>query len=235
MTQPVPTDFPDYARQYATANKVYNVEVATAVNGSVTRGPYFVGDVSYVAHRLQTTGVNASVAIDYYGSASLTQFIAQQTISAAPTALFGQSLPVLGPWMFITLTGFGAASVNYFVFSSAGPVLNMNTGETANILVNADVAAIGAGATVNLPCGQVWPGEAVWNIWSNSTNWSARVQALTAAGAVVLVDYTDFTYVRPPRTVFLPYCPCRVQITNFDGVGRNYSVALSARPLVPGG
>jgi hypothetical protein len=236
MTAPVVHGFPDWGRYAAHATKIYTQQNGTTINGSTTYGPFFVGDQTHLAVVLNSSTDNLTLSLAYYIDEGGSALLGVQILGVAVDVGYAQSVPVLGPWVQVTVNPVTTpADIVLWLYGVAGNILQLLPDETSNLLVSQDVANIGAGATINTNSARVWPGEAFWQVFCNAASWAARVQSITAAGTINLVDYQDSNYVRTARQIFLPSCPTRLQLVNFDGAIRQYAWSLVARPLVPGG
>jgi hypothetical protein len=235
MTAPIPTDFPDEGREQPSANKIFVQQAALLLTGTINLGPFFVGDQSHLVVYFDTITNNATLGLDYYSDASLGQFIGQQTLSVAPGAGFGQSLPVVGPFVYLTLSPVPAnATVNLFIYSAAGPLMNVRQGEIANILAS-QIGYVGAPGTTFVNTSQVWPGEAHFTTSLPGTLSEIRLEAVQANGTITMIDTTVGANLQRANTVFLPRCPTRLRIVNTAGASQSYTFALCARPNHPGG
>jgi hypothetical protein len=236
MTAPVPTDFPDYGRYLAQANKIYTIQVGIVINAITTFGPFFVGDQTNIVYRLSTATGKLSLFVEYYDSASMTTLIGRHVIDVDITGGFRQSLPVLGPFMRLLLSPVATPhTLTLLVWSVAGPVMPFFDTSTDGILIARDPINIaGGGGVQDVFANQVWVGQAYWSVFSASTTWNARLQSVNAASTTGLIDYIDKTDPHAMRPVFLPACITRMHIQNFQAGAADFIISLVGRMFIPG-
>lgn len=236
MTAPVEHGYPDYGRYSARADVVLVKETGTVSNVITTRGPFFVGGNTHLAFEMFVSSGSVDVTFVYYQDQARTIELSQTNMSIQSANYCSMTVPVRGPWLYLIL----APSITPFLFNlalwtAAGPSIGHPNVAGASILLSLDGVNIAAAATRTDDLEYVWPGEASWSAdMPTATTFDIRLQAISASGAVTLLDHINQTTPQGRHTVFLPPMSLRVASHNADAGPRPIYATLLARPFDPG-
>jgi len=230
MTTPITHGYPDWGRFSAQADVVYNVENGTVAANPVTRGAYFVGNVPAVGFFFSVTAGAATVLVEWYDSAALTNLLATETYEF-PNGTFTQTtLATLGPYLFLSILD-GGAGVTFNCRLWAAPVgRSWASGAGGSVLISVTNTAIAAGVTATNNASEIYVGPAYWTGWQGLANFVVFLEALDITGAVTTLDRWQSAGLDFWRPVYLPPGRVRIRHVNQSGANTVYSSVLLKDP-----
>lgn len=234
MTAPIGTGYPDWQRVQSRAAKLFVNNQNVGISGVVTVGPFFVGDIPYLATIFDVSLNPATFSAEYYLEEGLTTFLGDQTIDVPAQGGVDISLPVQGPWVLFRITPVGGVGYDLVVYEVAGPLANLRGSGQNNILCSL-AQNVNAGATATVDTGRIWPGEAHWFVETALGTWTAGLTSISAAGTSIIIDNArGLTAGDKQRQIFLPATMIRLSFTNQTAGAGTVRAALVARPIEPG-
>lgn len=231
MTQPIPHGYPDYGRFAASADKtLLDLNVAD-IDAQTNYGTVFVGDVPWLGVFFLSNGGTFTVQLRYGTAADGTGILTVQTFVVESAGIALLSFPVGGPFLTLRVTPLAInASFNAQVYTQHSPSPTDNGDTTPNVAVSAVAQAVGAGATVVLAASRVFPGPAVWSVFTTLATWEAHIRSHTAAGTQTRLDTVNQATPNPSRALYLPNEFVRVSFTNNTGAANTFNTTVTVSP-----
>lgn len=236
MTQPVSHGYPDFGRYVATADKeLLNLNVAD-IDAQTNYGPVFVGDVPWLGIFFLSSGGAFTVQMRYGTQPNGTGILTTQSFTVESAGIALLSFPVGGPYLTLRVTPQAINGVfNAQVYTQHSPAPTDNSDTSSNIVLSSVATAVGAGATVTVTASRVFPGPAVWNVFTTLATWEAHVRSHTAGGSQTRLDTVNQAVAQPSRMLYLPYEFVRVAFTNNTGAAGTFNTTIVTSPSWPMG
>jgi hypothetical protein len=203
--------------------------VNTGVN--VTKGPFFVGNTPALGVDFSTVGNPAVFDLTWWDSPTFNTLIAEEIYEFQTGCFMRQTIPILGPWVALTISPTGGA-ITYTLTMWAAPtrrgIVRRISGTT---LISAINAPIGIGVTATNNASEVYVGPAYWSGWQGVANFVAFLEAEDDVGGIQILDRWQGGTVDFSRQVYLPPARCRIRHVNQSGGATSYSSVLLRDPL----
>lgn len=232
MTQPVVHGYPDFGRFQARATKVYLDTSGNYAGSDITFGPFFVGDIEYLAHAFSSVTVNSSLFLEYYADDALSTFLGDHWVSCRAGVRSDMSLPVLGPWLSVRLHAFASpGSWTLALYEATGRLLSTYWSNSSTALINTIGVNIAAGGNTVIWAPVIRAGRAVWRINPGATAWVADLIALEGSGTITIIDRITQLEGTTQQSAYLPAQTAGIRVFNNDAAAKTFNVFLNA-PII---
>jgi hypothetical protein len=234
MTSPGPQGFPDYGRLFTQANVLYDSEINKSISAQTHIGPFFVGNVEHVGLTLFAYNHGARFTFSYFADAALAVGLQVETIDLRPGTSFEETIPVLGPWLQVTvdLTAY-PDHVDFQLWHAAGPFLMQGGDPFGTVLISVDGVNVGANSAATDVATRAHMGWAQWSATMDAAAaWNHKLQVISFSGQTTTLEYTSTDTGRRSGLIFLPAGVAQIVSSNADAVPRARHVFLHALPGV---
>jgi len=235
MTTPEPHGYPDWGRFIAQGDKLYIGESVVGGGISATRGPHFVGDVPALYMRFVNATNPVKIEMQFQDTDPPSIFHPGHTFELPAPGEVQIVVPVMGPWVLITLTfSAGAVTWSLTLASASAKGTGLGGNITDNILFSQVGTAVGAGATVTIDTSFIRPGPALLNIDTSLATWLATLSARSYLAVLTRLDTITHLHSLEPRHEYLTPSQIRFTFQNTTGAPGAFTAALTSRPFFPG-
>lgn len=229
MTAPITHGYPDWGRFAAQSTVIYNRESATVTNGTVVRGPFFVGDVEALGLSFFSGNNEGMVFLVWSADEAGAEVMAIEEYHITDLGNVNIGIPVAGPWVEAQVVIGAAGTLTFDLILWAMPKRRTFPDAPGNnILISSVNTAIAAGATATNNATRTWPGPAYWSGWQGVSNFVVFLEALDANGNVYTLDRWQGAGQDFRTLIFLPALPCRIRHVNQTGGANVYTSQLIA-------
>lgn len=218
MTVQTAHGYSDWGRFQAQADIEYYDDAPVNVDAVTNYGPFFVGDVPFIALRFDPLILSHKAELRFFSEVGAVNFFGSYEWHVRNGANVHQSVAVLGSWVQLRVTPSAAGSsfqARIVSAPTAGRIPGLGVNATALIQVSASAIAIGA--TNQAVAGNVWPGEAVWSVRTSLATFEAYLEVDDYLNVSTIIDAFTETAVDRSRTVYLPAGRMRIRIVNTSG------------------
>lgn len=234
MTSLVEVGYPDWARRSARSDELL-------FTGSF--GPGAGIDVTDIVSVAGTAALGVSIygsagnlvySFAWYLDSAGTVFLTSQNLNVMANGEFNGSIPCLGPYVRVAVTGILGTEQHLFSMWTAWQPGPHSRGYDRIKLIEMDNVAVGAGATFNRNASIVWPGTAILNIHTALATWAVVVSARLSDGTTpILGRWGSAGGLSQNHEIAVPMEAIRVSATNNTGAAGNISVFITAASFGP--
>lgn len=229
MTAPVAHGYPDWARYSARADKVLADFSDPDIDALEVLGPFFVGDSPCLAVFFTAVTNGFRLAFNFYSDEAGTSYVTSHIFSIAALGRIEQTIPVLGPWMTVTVDPSAVNSSYMTVIATAfTPALQDAGSGSDNILYSVFATNFAVGTTiVNLT--DVRPGPSNLYVILPPVLSDVRLYSRNYLGLLVFLTNVVGNGNTAERRIYLPNTTLQLQIINAGGAPAAFTTVLSGQ------
>jgi hypothetical protein len=235
VTAPTPVGTPDWIRTFATSRTILTRQIAASVSVNTTFPVFAFANMDTIGISFQGIINPGQLILQWFQDAAMTQSLVVDEIEVLQGQTFDQTIPVKGPFAALTISPQGGTPFIYtlIIWEAPSPAITQPF-PNANVIMSSSATSVGAGATVTVRPVVVMAGPATFLAYSdNAAAWNTELLFERAGGATGLMIHLNQAVPIKVHATYLPTCPARIDLRNFDGAARNFIYALVAKPLYP--
>lgn len=230
----VPVGYPDFSRRSARSDQLlFDGFIGPAAPVSVTPLVSVAGTASLGVSAFGTAG-NLVYSFAWFLDAAGLTFLASQNMHVMANGSFDGSIPCLGPYVRVAVTGvFGTEQHQFKLWTAWQPGPHSRDLDRIQ-LIAIDNVAVGAGAATTRNAAIVWPGTAVLNIRTALATFTVDMTARLADGTTpILGRWNNAGGLSQNHTIAVPMDAIRVTATNTTAAAGTISVFVTAAAFGP--
>lgn len=230
----VEVGYPDYSRRAARSDQLlFSGFIGPGAAVSVTPILTVAGTAALGVSAFGSNG-NLVYSFAWFLDEAGTIFLTSQNMHIMANGEFNGSIPCLGPYVRVAVTGIVGTEQHLFSMWTAwqpGP----HSRDLDRIqLVAMDNVAVGAGAVFNRNASIVWPGTAILNIRTALATFTVDITARLSDGTTpILGRWNNSGGLSQNHEIAVPMDAIRVSATNTTGAAGNISVFVTAASFGP--
>jgi hypothetical protein len=232
VTAPVPHGYPDWGRQTPGSDVLLDQMIAVDIGTGVVRGPFFVGANQYVGIFVQGTVAGTQVFFNFFNDQAQNIALGRYSLDIANGGSASLTVPVRGPWLYVSYISAGAHStIDSVLWTAAIDAKDLQNGSQSVCLYSLDAVSIGASTTRTDDLLDCWPGWGYLQGFCNAASYSIRLYSRDFTGTLQLLDNNNAVLNKFGALIPLPPTPLRVVSVNGDAAARTLTVSLTVMPF----
>lgn len=232
MTNPIPHGYPDWGRQSAASDLVVTEEANTILAAQATRGPFFVGNMSYLEIVAETGFQDIRITVQWAKDSTFATLVGTQILGVPNFGSVDQAIPVRGPYVKFIIDALAYPNtITFKIYQQQQVFAQTNAASGSNVLLEHFNVLIGAGGNIIYLPGQVRGGWAFWRAdLLLATNFVVYLYTVSFAGVRTMIDYRNTTNRGSGSVLFIPPTELQMHIFNLDVAGRDFLSTLTYHP-----
>lgn len=226
--------YPDWQRVQTRVGAAISYSGSVNGNNQFSTGVVPVANYESVLLLVRPTGTDRwSMTVEYYQNADGSNpTVINQGIIGNGDGDLVVSLPVLGPYMSVTIGPGALGNGSSYLFALVPSTNPPGAGNLSTLqLINRVNATVAASTSVTQEPNGIWPGPAVLTFSTVSTNWSMNLEQLLANGTWQAFYTAQGTAgFNDCCSLILPFAPVRVHFINSAAAAAFTGWNLSASP-----